>query len=30
MNELVFDDTEVSKKEFYENKKGILLLIILL
>ena len=23
MNKLVFDDIEVSKSEFYENKKGI-------
>ena len=23
MNKLVFDDIEVTKKEFYENKKGI-------
>ena len=23
MNKLVFDDIEVTKKEFYENKKGL-------
>ena len=25
MNKLIFGDTEVSKKEFYENKKGLTL-----